>query len=298
MSSQVGELAALGTALSWTISSLAFTAAGKRIGSLNVNFIRLAQTLLLLAVFGWLARGLPWPTDAAGPVWGWLLLSGLIGYFLGDLCLFEAYLVIGTRLTTLAMALTPPLTALIGWAMLGEQLSGRDWLGMAVTLTGMALVVAEKRGESKGAQHARNLRWGLLLGFGAALGQAVGLVLSKQGMNGYDAFAANQIRVVAGLAGFAVLLTVRRGWRTLAGTLRQRAAMGFTTAGAFFGPFLGVGLALFAVQNVATGIVATITALVPVFVIPPTLWWHGERLGWRAVTGALIAVAGVALISL
>jgi drug/metabolite transporter (DMT)-like permease len=294
----VGELAALGTALCWTVSSLLFTAAARRVGALNVNLLRLGLALVLLAGYGWLARGRVWPTDIPAAGWQWLLLSGFVGFFIGDLCLVEAFIRIGARLTTLTLALTPPLTALIGWTMLDERLSGRDWAGMAVTLAGICLVIAEKHGESESAHDARTLRTGILIAAGAAVGQGIGLVLAKRGMNGCDAFAATQIRVVAGLAGFVVLLAASaRRWRELAAAFAERRAIAHIAIGSFFGPVLGVGLALLAVQHVATGIAATIIGLVPVFVIPPSLLWHGERVGWRAITGTLVAVSGVALMN-
>lgn len=298
MSGHVGELAALATAACWTVSALAFTAAGKRVGSLNVNLIRLGLALVFLAGYGWLTRGQPWPGDASARTWGWLLLSGFVGFTLGDLCLFEAFVLLGARRATLLMTLAPLLTALIGWLALGEHLAVRAWLGILITVAGIWLVLAEKRAATDAPQDTRQLRTGLWLGLGAAAGQAVGLVLSKQGMNGYDAFGATQIRVVAGLAGFAALFAAQRRFRQLGPVLREPAAMGWITLGALFGPFIGVGLALVAVQHIPTGIAATIIGLVPVFIIPPAVLLHGERVGWRALTGTVVAVAGVALLCL
>ena len=151
----LGELAALGTAVCWTFSALSFTAAGKRVGSLNVNLLRLALALVMLAGYGWIVRGHPWPTDASGTTWRWLLLSGFIGFFIGDLCLFEAFVLVGTRLSTLLMSLAPPLTAVSGWLILGERLSGRDWLGMTITVTGTILVLVERHGETAAPHDVR-----------------------------------------------------------------------------------------------------------------------------------------------
>jgi drug/metabolite transporter (DMT)-like permease len=298
VSGHLGELAAVGTALCWTCSSVLFTAAGKRVGSLNVNLIRLGLALVLAAAFNWLARGRAWPTDATVAMWWWLSLSGVVGFVLGDLCLMEGFVVVGTRLTTLLLSLAPPLTALLGWWFLGERLGGWDWLGMGITLAGIALVLAEKHGASATPHDARSLWLGVLLGVGSAVGQAVGLVLSKRGINGYDAFAATQIRLIAGTVGFLLLFAIGGRWRSLGAALREWPALWRLGVGAFFGPFVGVGLALVAVQRIPTGIAATLTALVPVFVIPVTLVLHGERIGWRALVGTMVAVAGVAVLCL
>ena len=118
-----GELAALATAVCWTVSSLAFALAGGRIGSLAVNIIRLTLALVAFLIFGIFTRGEALPLSASPTAWLWLSLSGLAGFFFGDLCLFRAFVEIGPRLSMLIMALAPPLTALLGWLALGEKLT-------------------------------------------------------------------------------------------------------------------------------------------------------------------------------
>jgi drug/metabolite transporter (DMT)-like permease len=291
-----GELAALGTAVCWTTSSLAFSAAGRRIGSLSLNLIRLVLAFAFLAAFCWLRRGIPLPTDATPHAWAWLSLSGLIGFVLGDLCLFKAFVLVGPRISMLVMSLAPPITAVVGWAWLGEQLAALDIAGMALTIAGIAWVVLE--GQPAGVVDAPRTvsPAGLVLALLGAVGQAVGLVISKVGMGDYDPFAATQIRILAGMAGFALLFFALRWWGRLFGSLRHRAAMGFATLGAFAGPAVGVSLSLVAIRHTQTGIAATIMSLVPVLIIPAVIVLHRERVSPRAVLGALLAVGGVALL--
>lgn len=293
-----GELAALATAVCWTITALSFESAGRRVGSLSVNLLRLVVALLPLGLYGWIARGRILPTDAGLHAWVWLGLSGVVGFTLGDLCLFRAFVLVGARTTMLiSMSLAPLLTALAGWWLLRDQLSGLDWVGMAITLAGVAWVVLERqRGRDEGERSAR-LR-GVLLAVGAGAGQAAGLLLAKYGMGPANAFAASQIRVLAGALGFAVLFFLIGWWPRVRAALDDRPAMARITLGAVFGPFLGVSLALYAIQNTATGVAATIMALVPVFLIVPARVLFGERIGARAVLGALVAVGGVALLFL
>jgi hypothetical protein len=99
---QFGELAACGTAMLWTLSALAWTSAGKSIGVLAVSFIRLVFTCLFLATYGIAFRGLWLPTDADARTWFILGISGFTGFFLADLCLFKAFLIIGPRLSLLS----------------------------------------------------------------------------------------------------------------------------------------------------------------------------------------------------
>jgi drug/metabolite transporter (DMT)-like permease len=291
-----GELAALGTACCWTVTALAFESAGKRVGSLPVNLLRLIFGLGFLSLFGAVTRGLPLPTDATPHAWLWLSASGLAGFAFGDLCLFQALVVLGSRLAILLMALVPPLCALLGWAILGERLAALDWLGMALTIGGVTWVVLE-RPEREGRPRRVPLD-GILLGLGGALGQAVGLVLSKLGMGRYDAFAATQIRVLAGLAGFVLVFCAIRGWGRVRAALRDRGAMARTGLGSFFGPFLGVSLSLVAVQRAPTGVAATIMAIQPVLILVPAALLSKERITFRAIIGALLAVGGAALLFL
>ncbi|MGH2571440.1 MAG: DMT family transporter [bacterium] len=291
----VGEAAAFATALCWAVTALAFESAGRRVGSLPVNLIRLIAGWLLLALFTSIRRGLPFPSDAPASAWLWLGISGLVGFSFGDLCLFRAFVLIGSRLAVLLMSLVPPMTALIGWGVLGETMSAREWLGMAMTVGGIMWVVRERVPAAvEGSRHPST--WGVLLGIGGAVGQAVGLVLSKLGMGDYDAFASNQIRVLAGIVGFAAIFTASGLWGRFADALRHPPAMQRTLLGAVFGPFLGVSFSLVAVQHTMAGVAATIMAITPVVILPLSFWLRKERVTARAVIGALLAVAGTAVL--
>jgi drug/metabolite transporter (DMT)-like permease len=297
MSSSTGELAALGTAFFWTITALAFESAGKRVGSLSLNLIRLCIGFAFLTVFVSLYRGAALPLDAASHQWVWLSLSGVIGFTIGDYLLFKGFILIGSRISMLLMALVPPLTALIGWAIMGERLSPANFLGMALVVGGISSVVLDRSPDQKQVKFSRPLP-GILAAFGGAVGQAVGLVMSKYGMQDYDAFAATQIRIIAGAAGFAVVISVMGLWPRIGTALRDRKAMATMSLGSFFGPFLGVSFSLLAVKHTATGIAATIMAIVPVLIIAPSVALFKEKVTLREIVGALVAVAGVAVLFL
>lgn len=290
-----GELAALATACCWATSALAFEAAGKRIGSMAVNFIRLVIALAALTAFEAIVRGQALPTDASPHAWTWLAISGLVGFAFGDLCLFRAFVVLGPRLATLMMSLAPPLTAIMAWLFLGELLSGTKILGMALTVGGIVWAIL---GRAPDDQTKNRSLAGVLLGFGGALGQAGGLVLSKYGMGDYDAFAATQIRIMAGVVGFAFLFSVSRRWAHVRVAARNHAALGFTSIGAVFGPFLGVSLSLVAIKHTHAGVAASIMATTPIVIIPAVILLKKERVGVGGFVGAAVAVAGVAVLFL
>lgn len=294
-----GQLAALGAASLWACTALAIEEAARRVGSLSVNLIRLVMAFGFLALTGVLRRGLPLPVDATAHAWGWLTLSGLVGFVFGDLCLYRAYLVIGPRLSSLMMSLVPPLTALIGWLALGETLTGRDLVGMTFTVGGIAWAILE-RGKMRGlgAASGHVTLSGIALGLGGALGQAGGLILSKIGMGRYDAFAATQVRVLAGIAGYSLLFVALGWWPRVRDGVRDRRALGFCLLGAFCGPFLAVSLSLIAIRDTAAGVAASIMALTPVLIIPLVILLRGERVGIGGLAGAVVAVCGVALLFL
>jgi len=301
---QAGQLAALGAATCWSFSALAFDAAARRIGPLTLNLLRLLLAFGFLTLLAWALRGVPLPVDASPRTWGWLAVSGLVGFVFGDFCLFRAFLAIGPRLSMLMMSLAPPLTAIIGWLLLGETLGGRELLGMALTVTGIGWAVLERKrpGETgaagRGARAGRATFAGICFGFCGALGQAGGLVLSKLGMGGYDAVAATQVRVVAGVAGYALLFLVFHWWPRMGPALRDGRALSFAAVGAFFGPCVGVSLSLYAVHRTVSGVAASLMALTPVLLIPLVVLLGRERVGIGGVAGSLVAVAGVALLFL
>jgi len=300
LDSHWGEIAALLTAFFWAITGVSFEAAGRKIGSLVVNLIRLVIGFLFISIFTLIYRGYFFPVDATAEAWFYLFISGLVGFVIGDLCLFRAFVLIGARISMLIMALTPPITALIGWMILGETLTLQNWIGMTITVTGISMVVLKKAERSSQKGRFTNVKLGyplvgVLLALGGAIGQGAGLVLSKFGMKDYDAFAASQIRIVAGIIGFALIFTILRRWRDVFIGLSFRKPMIQLSVGAFFGPFLGVSFSLIAVKYTSAGIAATLMALVPVFIIVPSVVFLKEKITFKEVAGAIIAVGGVAL---
>ena len=285
---------ALLTALFWTATSLSFESASLKIGSLSVNIIRLVIGLIFLSLFTLIHRGIFLPFDATKDNWIWLSLSGLIGFVFGDLFLFKSYTVIGSRFAMLIMTLVPPITAFFSYFILGERLTLFHYLGMTLTFSGIAMAIFSRNG--KGEKLSLKLKpTGILLAFGGAVGQALGLVLSKLGMKDYDPFAATQIRIIAGIAGYTVLVTLLARWGNVRKAIRNRHGMVLTGVGSFFGPFLGVSFSLIAVRYTEAGIASTIMALVPVFIILPSIVIYKQKVTIPELIGALVSVGGTAI---
>jgi len=290
----LGEFAALLTACFWTVTSLSFESASNKIGSVVVNILRLIIGFIFLSIFTLVYRGMILPFDAGTGNWFWLVLSGLVGFVFGDLFLFKSYTLIGSRFAMLIMTLVPPITAFFGFLILGEKLTMFNFLGMTLAFLGIAMAIFSRNGKGDRLSLKLSPR-GILYAFGGAVGQAMGLILSKLGIMDYDPFAATQIRILAGIAGFAFLVTVLRRWKTVAAAVLNRPAMLPTTMGAFFGPFLGVSFSLISIKFTEAGIASTIMALVPVLIILPAVVLYRQKVTFAEVAGAIISVAGVAL---
>lgn len=302
-----GEVLSLIVALMWTFTALFAEMASKRIGALTLNVWRMILSILLLGSSLWLMCGRPWPQFTTPEVWGWFLASGFMGFVFGDYCLFNSYLLIGSKFGQLFMTLASPFAAFTAWVIMGERMSWLGLMGMFITLIGIGISIL---GKSESGQRRLKLPLrGILLGVGAGMGQGVGLVLSKLGMVSYAAnipveatqvadmmpFAGTLIRAVMGLLGFggAMLLThqthtMSRAWTDHRGALAGMGAI-------ILGPFLGVSLSLLAVNMTHAGVAQTLMSLTPVFILWPSRWIFGTKVTAQEVIGAIIAVVGASL---
>ena len=182
-------------------------------------------------------RGYFLPIDATSKNWIFLSISGLIGFFIGDLFLFQSYLEVGSRVSMLIMATSPPIAALLGFIIFGEKLRVISILGMAITLLGIAIVILSKNPDEKKIKITHSVK-GLTYAFLGSLGQSVGLIFSKIGMGEYNPFAATQIRIIAGFISFTILFIYLKKWDDLRLALKDKKAMLGITIGSIFGPLL------------------------------------------------------------
>ena len=286
----LGELISIGVAFSWTATALLSEFGSKRLGNLTLNVLRMALALIFSLLLFWFAAGSLCPIFIPVEACGWMLLSGLVGYVIGDFCLFQCYIIIGSRYGQLFMTLAPLAAALMAWITLGQQMTLMSIVAMLVTLVGISISVL-----GRGEHHRVSLKLplnGVLYAIGAALCQGFGLVLSKIGMDHYDMNA-----MPAWLVPFSanLLLYMREGFLPLREVLHDRKGMGVAVATTIFGPFVGVGFSLMAVQYTAAGIASTLMAMTPIIIILPSYWLFHQKITWKVVLGALISVLGVSL---
>jgi len=297
LQANLGEIAALSTALCWTMNAMAFEAAGKKVGSLAVNYIRFFIAFPLLVITAHFTRGLAFPVDATSSAWIYLSLSGLIGFVLGDIFLFQALVEIGSRITLLIKSMGPPLAALAGFLLLGETISPVGLVGMLITIFGISLVILSRNSKERRVRFNRPLR-GIFFAFLGAVGQALGLIFSKLGMGSYNPLAATQIRIIAAFIAFTILITVWKKWSDIWGAFKNKRAIGEIALGAILGPFVGVTLSLVALQYAPAGVVSTLTSISPILIIPFSIGIYKEKVLPREILGALISILGVILLFL
>ncbi len=299
-----GEIIAVSTVFFWTLSVQFFEAASNKIGAISVNIIRISTALALFCIILFFKDGYIIPTYFPLHAWVFLSLSGIVGFFLGDILLFKAFIEIGPRVTMLIMSLSAPVAALISYIFLNETYLFYQWLGMFVTLCGVGMVILEKERKSSNNKNLKiraiTLK-GVLFSLGGMLGQAVGYVLSKAGMqteSGFlDAFASTQIRAIAAFVCFLIFFTITKKWGSLRSAIKERQAVTFTAIGSALGPVAGVSLSLLAMHYMPVGVASTIFSLVPVALIPFAVFLHKEHVSVKAISGALIAVFGIFLLT-
>ena len=294
----MGELAALVTSVCWTFTGIFFTFAGRQVGSVVVNRTRLVFAVLFLTVTHQVVAGYPLPLDAEPERWFWLGLSGIIGLVIGDAALFQAFVLIGPRISTLMMALVPVISTMLAWVTLNERLNTPQLIAVGLTVGGIAWVVLERgNGTTPGGE--RRYGWGILFGLVGAVGQAVGLITAKKGLaGGFSPLSGVLIRMVIAMAVLWTFTALRGQVRPSLRALRNRRALAAIAGGAIVGPFLGVWSSLIAVSLTDVGIASTLMALPPVFLLPVGRWLYHERITARAVLGTGMAMAGVAMIFL
>lgn len=313
----LGEIISIIVCVCWSASALFGQVAARGVGhAMPLNVLRMALSLLLLSLsMAWVC-GVPYPMYADGETWMWLTLSGLMGYVLGDYCLFNAYIIIGARFGQLFMTLAPPAAALAGWVLLGEMMSPMALLGMTITVTGISMSILGKKDEET---HHRQLQLpmkGILFGIGAGIGQGVGLVLSKLGIEHYEEciktalmdspleqsamldampMAATFIRAICGLVCFTIALFYIGKQKMVVEGLKQSRLMLIILLATITGPFVGVSLSLKATLYTSTGIAQTIMACTPILVLWPSHVLFKQKVTLREVIGAVISVIGVAM---
>ncbi len=292
----MGELAALATSLMWTFTSIFFTIGGREVGSVVVNRSRLLLAVIFLSVTHFFMLGTFFPIGVEPERYLWLGLSGIIGLVVGDAFLFQAFVMIGPRISMLMMALVPVISTFLAWIFLGETLGSLQLLAIVITVAGIGWVVLESPRAGVWA-NSRHRLLGILAGLGGALGQAIGLIAAKYGLAGdFPVLSGVLIRMAVAVIVIWAFTALRGKLRNTLVVFHNRKALLAIVGGSVVGPFIGVWLSLVAVHLAPVGIASTLMALSPVLILPIAHFFLHDKVGFRAVFGTTVALAGVAMI--
>ncbi|MFC2079037.1 DMT family transporter [Candidatus Bipolaricaulota bacterium] len=293
-----GELAGIATAFCWTASYILFTIAVRIAGPKWLNRWRLLVAVVLLLIVHWIVYRTPLPFGADLGRWGWLTLSGVIGFAISDAFLFRALLHLGAHRTSLVTALIPVMSAMLAWSIFGEQLTLAQVLSSGAIVAGIALVIsARPAGQEPTAR--KEVALGVMFALGTVVTQSLRYILSKQALGeGLPVLSANVVQILA--ATIAVWLAALFGgrWKKDLEVFRNRKATFSMIGGAIAGPFVGVTLSMVALVNAQIGVASTLMALPPVLLLPFAYFVLKENIGPRAVVGTGLAIGGVACLLL
>lgn len=291
----MAELAALGAALCWALAGLVAADASRAMGGIAFTRVRMVFVLLMLLAWLGFAGASPLPREQLPA----LLVSGVIGIFVGDTALFVTLARLGPRRTAILFSTNAPFTVLLAWAWLGERLSLLALLGCVLVAVGVviAIVFGKRRDQLHAWESVQGTLWvGVGIGLLAAFGQSVGSLLVAPALaQGADAATVATWRIGAAL----LALYVAR-WafpqRTRSRTaLDARLASRLILSG-LLGMALGMTLLLYAFKHGSVGLSAALSSTTPVMLVPLIWWLSKERPAAGAWVGAVLAVCGATLI--
>jgi drug/metabolite transporter (DMT)-like permease len=194
----------------------------------------------------------------------------------------------------------------MAWPVLDEPITLGMILGMFLTLGGIAWVILERTPSPNddGTEDAGKplLTKVELLGVAFAilsvLCQATGNILTKLGGAHISSLATSVVRLSFGVIGLSMIVGFTRYRSAVLLPFKRREYALKLLVATFLGTYLGIWLLVTGLQYASAGIAATLSSMSPVFILPIAAIFLGERLSARAIVGALVAVAGVALLFL
>lgn len=284
----LGALAALGSALLWAISAVLFRQLSESMSAAGMNLIKGVIALVCLGLTLIVSEF----SDIDARSYLYLALSGLLGICIGDTLYFHTLARLGARLTLLMGSLIPVTTAVIAVILLHERPSPVAWFGLLLTIVGVTLVLWERAGTGGGNAH---WRMGLWLGLLFVLANAVGIILTKVGVSEVPAMTATFVRTLWAVIGLGAWGIATRELHTWLSPLSHKRNLTIIVLASVTGAFIGTWLSVVALKYSAASVAATLNSTSPLFILPLSVWVLKEKLSFRSIAGACVAVAGIGL---
>ena len=297
MDAYIGEFAALAAAFSFSLTSVLFTLAGRRINVIVTLATSLPISWLVMTILHQATQGEPFPLAAPFERWLPLATSGILAFVVSSYFMLNAYQYIGPRLTMLIASFAPVLGAVLAFLLLGQALPPNSILGIAIVIFGIVWVVAE-RGPTVGESTNGDLKRGVAFAVLGTLAQGTAFVFSSQGVSdGFHPFSATLMRISAGILTLWLFIGLQGKIGETLAAFRNDAKTFLQICGAaILGPVIAGSFLLLALQRIPVGVATTLSHTTAIMLIPIAYFAFGERITWRAVAGTCLAIAGIAVL--
>ena len=290
------EWLALAAAFLWAIASLMSVKPAQHLGSFAYSRWRMGCTAVILSSMAWFTGG--WSTVETGLVTP-IMLSGLIGIFIGDTALFACLNRMGPRQAGLLFSCHAVFSAILGYFLFSESMTSGELIGSALVFSGvLTAIFFGRRGQANNQLEAiKGTVWiGVALGITAAICQALGGIIAKPVMQtNIDPVAASAIRMItAFVAHSAFRLTGAKLSRALNPMNVQIFTI--TAVNGFLAMAVGMTLILYALQEGNVGMVALLSSTTPIMLLPILWLYTKQRPNAYAWVGAIVAVVGTGIL--
>ena len=291
----LGQAACLGAALLWAIALTIFRRPIEVFGARRINLAKcsLAAVLQGLTVVLLGQAGVLW--DAPATSLAFIVASGLVGLVVGDTALFGATARIGVHRTLLLQTLAPVFTAIVAATWQAERPTLTQAIGSALILAGVACVVAPDRRNRTRA--ASGIGVGIALGIVAAMGQGVGVVLAKVGMQDVAVLPASFLRLAVAAVGLAVIGAFASTRVVPPGSGTDSSIIARVLIATFLGAYVALFLMMAGVDLAPASVAAVLLSTGPVFSLVLETVIERRPPSVRGVAGTLLAVLGVAVLT-
>jgi drug/metabolite transporter (DMT)-like permease len=297
----LGQALALVTAVCIAQNSVIYRYLGQRVGSESSAHIRMWLALPLILILTRLIEGIWFPTDWAASSYLALFASGVLGYFVTDLLMFRAFVLLGSRESMVIMTLSPVVTALLSFLLFSERLNALQIIGMTVTIAGVAMMILlDKRGGGPNSTEKQEGKAvGVVLAILAAIFQSISLILAKMALHDGGPASTNLLRNIGGLTAFILYYGIfKRRFTVHVKSFANRRYFFALVLATLAGPVLGMSSQMKALTLAPVGLVTTITQTSPILLLPYERIVLKRASSKASLTGTILSILGIALLFL
>lgn len=295
----IGQLLGLLTAVCWAQNSLVYRFLGTKVGSDAVAHVRMWIALPAIILLAYFIEGSFFPTSLSAQTYLVLFASGVIGYFITDLMLFQAYVWLGARESMVIMTLSPVATAIFSYFLFAERLKPMQMLGILLTILGViTMVVGGKKikgGENEERQKTKGMTFAIL----ASIMQSVSFLLAKFALESTGPVSTNLLRNVGGLMAFILYsFVIKRNAKAHFKAFKNPKWLALLFLAAMLGPVIGMSSQMKAFTLAPVGIVTTITQTTPILLLPVDKFILKKKITASSLLGTFVSIIGVGILFL